>query len=90
MDELGVLPQNPFRTLDMVGVGELIRLAIERGRAQNPNLELGVCGAQGGDARSIHFFVEQGVDYVSCTQSRLVVARLGAAQAALRLAAVAT
>ncbi|MCA9578771.1 MAG: pyruvate, phosphate dikinase [Sandaracinaceae bacterium] len=90
VDELGVLPQNPFRTLDMVGVGELIRLAIERGRAQNPNLELGVCGAQGGDARSIHFFVEQGVDYVSCTQSRLVVARLGAAQAALRLAAVAT
>ncbi|MCB9627162.1 MAG: pyruvate, phosphate dikinase [Sandaracinaceae bacterium] len=86
VDELGVLPQNPFRTLDIVGVGELIQLAITRGRAANPTLELGVCGAQGGEARSIQFFAEQGVDYVSCSLTRLVVARLATAQAALRLA----
>jgi pyruvate,orthophosphate dikinase len=86
VDELGVLPQNPFRTLDIVGVGELIKLAIQRGRAANPSLELGVCGAQGGEARSIQFFAEEGVDYVSCALPRLVVARLASAQATLRAA----
>ncbi|MBK7150164.1 MAG: pyruvate, phosphate dikinase [Sandaracinaceae bacterium] len=85
VDELAVLPQNPFRTLDIVGVGELITMAIDRGRAAHPALELGVCGAQGGESRSIQFFADHGVDYVSCALSRLVVARLAAAQAAGRL-----
>ncbi len=86
VDELGVLPQNPFRTLDVAGVGELITMAIERGRAAHPGLELGVCGAQGGETRSIQFFADHGVDYVSCALSHLVVARLAAAQAAGRIA----
>jgi pyruvate,orthophosphate dikinase len=85
VDELGVLPQNPFRTLDVTGVGELIAMAVQRGRAAHPSIELGVCGAQGGESRSIQFFADLGVDYVSCALSGLVVARLSAAQAALRL-----
>jgi pyruvate,orthophosphate dikinase len=78
-----ILPENPFQTLDVAGVGKLIRLAVEAGRAQRPDLELGVCGEHGGDPPSIKFFHEVGLNYVSCSPFRVPVARLAAAQAAL-------
>jgi pyruvate,orthophosphate dikinase len=81
--ERGVMRRNPFRTLDATGVGRLIRVAIEEGRAVNPGLEIGVCGEHGGDPISIGFFHRVGVDYVSCSPPRLPIARLAAAQAAL-------
>jgi pyruvate,orthophosphate dikinase len=80
----GVLSRDPFRTIDPDGVGRLIRIAIDEGRQRNPNLEIGVCGEHGADPRSIDFFHRVGVDYVSCSPPRLPVARLAAAQAALR------
>ncbi|MFQ5554711.1 MAG: putative PEP-binding protein [Acidimicrobiia bacterium] len=79
----GILDDNPFQTIDRVGVGRLIRSAIEDGRSANPDIEVGVCGEHGGDPRSIQFFHEIGVDYVSCSPPRIPVARLAAAQAAL-------
>jgi pyruvate,orthophosphate dikinase len=81
--EHGILRADPFATLDVDGVGELIRLAVERGRAANPALEIGICGEHGGDPASIAFCDEVGVDYVSCSPFRVPVARLAAAQAAL-------
>jgi pyruvate,orthophosphate dikinase len=81
--EHGILRADPFATLDVDGVGELIRLAVERGRAANPGLEIGICGEHGGDPVSIAFCDEVGVDYVSCSPFRVPVARLAAAQAAL-------
>ncbi len=79
----GILTDNPFQTIDRPGVGRLIRTAIEEGRAANPELEIGVCGEHGGDPRSIAFFHEIGVDYISCSPPRIPVARLAAAQAAV-------
>jgi pyruvate,orthophosphate dikinase len=79
----GILATDPFRTLDREGVGELVRIAIERGRATHENLGLGVCGEHGGDPSSIHFFHDVGVDYVSCSPPRVPVARLEAGRAAL-------
>jgi pyruvate,orthophosphate dikinase len=81
--ERGVLPDNPFQTLDIEGVGQLVRTAVEKGRATRPNLKLGICGEHGGDPASIHFFDAVGLDYVSCSPYRVPVARLAAAQAAL-------
>ncbi|SHG87661.1 pyruvate, phosphate dikinase [Streptoalloteichus hindustanus] len=81
--ELGVLPDSPFETLDVVGVGELVRQAVRRGRAARPDLEVGVCGEHGGDPASVHFFAEAGLDYVSCSPFRVPVARLEAGRAAL-------
>jgi pyruvate,orthophosphate dikinase len=81
--EEGLLDDNPFHTLDGEGVGELVRLAVERGRATRPDLKLGVCGEHGGDPASIALFVEAGVDYVSCSPYRVPIARLAAAQALL-------
>ena len=78
-----ILPVNPFQTLDRDGVGELVRMAAERGRAANPKLELGICGEHGGDPDSIHFCHQVGLDYVSASPFRVPVARLAAAQAAL-------
>jgi pyruvate,orthophosphate dikinase len=78
-----VLPQNPFQTLDREGVGELIRIGIERGRQRRPDLEVGICGEQGGEPASIAFCHEVGMNYVSCAPGRVPVARLAAAQAAL-------
>ncbi|HEX2163663.1 MAG TPA: pyruvate, phosphate dikinase [Thermoanaerobaculia bacterium] len=78
-----ILPRDPFASLDASGVGQLVRLACERGRAASPHLHLGVCGEHGGDAASIAFFDEVGLDYVSCSPFRLPVARLAAARAAL-------
>jgi len=79
----GVLTEDPFATLDVEGVGELIRIAVERGRLANPDLHVGVCGEHGGDPASIAFCHEVGLDYVSCSPFRVPVARLAAAQAAL-------
>ena len=85
--ERGILPANPFQTLDTVGVGQLVRTAVEKGRAARPDLKIGICGEHGGDPASIAFFDEVGLDYVSCSPFRVPVARLAAAQAALSGAA---
>ena len=81
--EGGVLSRNPFETIDVDGVGQLVSMACERGREANPDLKLGICGEHGGDPESIKFFHETGLDYVSCSPYRVPVARLAAAQAAL-------
>jgi pyruvate, orthophosphate dikinase len=74
---------SPFATIDKPGVGELVKLAVERGRGERPDLELGVCGEHGGDPESIRFFHDAGLDYVSCSPFRLPIARVAAAQAAI-------
>ena len=81
--KLGIFPHDPFVTLDIAGVGEMIRIAAERGRATRPDLKLGICGEHGGDPASIHFCREVGLDYVSCSPYRVPIARLAAAQAEL-------
>ncbi len=81
--ERGILPANPFQTLDVEGVGQLVRTAVEKGRAARPGIKLGICGEHGGDPQSIAFFDEVGLDYVSCSPFRVPVARLAAAQAAI-------
>ena len=78
-----ILATNPFQTLDREGVGQLVRMAVEKGRKANPQLELGICGEHGGDPDSVEFFHMIGLDYVSCSPFRVPVARLAAAQAAL-------
>ncbi len=78
-----VLERNPFETLDETGVGDLMRIAVERGRGAKPELKLGICGEHGGDPRSVHFCHAIGLDYVSCSPFRVPLARLAAAQAAL-------
>jgi pyruvate,orthophosphate dikinase len=79
----GVLPHNPFESLDTEGVGRLMRMATQEGRAANPALVVGICGEHGGDPRSIAFCHDLGLDYVSCSSPRVPVARLAAAQSAL-------
>jgi pyruvate,orthophosphate dikinase len=81
--KLGIFAHDPFVTLDTEGVGEMIRIAVERGRAVRPDLKLGICGEHGGDPASIHFCRELGLDYVSCSPYRVPIARLAAAQAEL-------
>jgi pyruvate,orthophosphate dikinase len=80
----GVLERNPFETLDQSGVGELMRIAVERARAVKEDLKLGICGEHGGDPVSVAFCHELGLDYVSCSPYRVPLARLAAAQAALK------
>jgi pyruvate,orthophosphate dikinase len=80
--EQGVFPVSPFESLDLEGVGALVRTAVERGRATRPDLHLGICGEHGGDPASIHFFDEVGLDYVSCSPFRVPVARLEAGRSA--------
>ncbi len=82
--EAGIFPTDPFRSLDVEGVGELVRIACERGRATRPDLKLGICGEHGGDPASIAFCEEVGLDYVSCSPYRVPIARLAAAQAVLK------
>ncbi len=82
--EQGILDRNPFATIDAEGVGELMRIAVERGRAERPDLDAGICGEHGGDPESIAFCRTLGLDYVSCSPPRVPVARLAAAQAAIR------
>jgi pyruvate,orthophosphate dikinase len=79
----GILAVDPFITLDREGVGELVRIAVERGRKARPDIKLGICGEHGGDPASVAFCHEIGLDYVSCSPFRVPIARLAAAQAAL-------
>jgi len=79
----GLLPVDPFVALDRDGVGELIRMGVERGRAERPGLKIGICGEHGGEPSSVAFCHEVGFDYVSCSPFRVPIARLAAAQAAL-------
>ena len=78
-----ILTDNPFQVLDTSGIGQLVRIGVEKGRATKPNLKIGICGEHGGDPASIAFCHEVGLDYVSCSPFRVPVARLAAAQAAL-------
>ncbi|MGI6207610.1 MAG: pyruvate, phosphate dikinase [Anaerolineae bacterium] len=79
-----ILPENPFQVLDRDGVGQLVKLGTERGRQTRPDLEVGICGEHGGDPSSIEFCHQAGLDYVSCSPFRVPIARLAAAQAAVR------
>jgi pyruvate,orthophosphate dikinase len=78
-----VLERNPFEILDESGVGDLMRIAVERGRGAKPDLKLGICGEHGGEPKSVAFCHALGLDYVSCSPYRVPLARLAAAQAAL-------
>ena len=88
--EMGLLAQSPFDSVDRAGVGRLVKIAVEGGRRAKPGLEIGVCGEQGGDPKSIEFFNDAGLDYVSCSAYRVPVARLAAAQATLSESSAAT
>jgi len=81
--EKKILEKDPFASIDVGGVGELVRIGVERGRKTRPSLKIGICGEHGGDAASIHFFEQAGLNYVSASPYRIPVARLAAAQAAL-------
>jgi pyruvate,orthophosphate dikinase len=85
----GLLPADPFVSIDTAGVGELVKMGVERGRATRPKLKIGICGEHGGDPASIAFCETAGLDYVSCSPFRVPIARLAAAQAALGQAAAA-
>ncbi|MGC2138346.1 MAG: putative PEP-binding protein, partial [Candidatus Sulfotelmatobacter sp.] len=77
----GILKQDPFAAIDQVGVGELVKIGIERGRKTRPDLEVGICGEHGGEPESVKFCHEVGMDYVSCSPFRVLTARLAGAQA---------
>ena len=81
-----ILPENPFQVLDVAGMGQLMRMGVEKGRSTKKNLKIGICGEHGGDPQSIAFCHEVGLDYVSCSPFRVPVARLAAAQAGHRRA----
>ena len=81
--ELEIVKKNPFATIDTTGVGQLVEIAVTKGRKTRPKIKLGICGEHGGDPASIHFFEKVGLDYVSASPYRVPVARLAAAQAAL-------
>jgi pyruvate, orthophosphate dikinase len=81
--ELEIVKNNPFATIDQTGVGQLVDIAVTKGRQTRPDIKLGICGEHGGDPSSIHFFEKVGLDYVSCSPYRVPVARLAAAQARL-------
>jgi pyruvate, orthophosphate dikinase len=79
-----VLESNPFETLDLSGVGDLMKIGVERGRSVKPDIKLGICGEHGGEPRSVEFCHRLGLDYVSCSPYRVPLARLAAAQAVLK------
>ncbi len=81
--DAGIYPKDPFISIDVAGVGALVRIAAERGRKTKPDLKMGICGEHGGDPASIAFCEAVGLDYVSCSPYRVPVARLAAAQASL-------
>lgn len=80
----GILEQDPFQTLDTVGIGKLVKMAVELGRSTRPDIKLGICGEHGGDPKSVEFCHEVGLDYVSCSPFRVPIARLAAAQASIK------
>ena len=80
-----MLDKDPFATIDAAGVGQLVAMAVQKGRETRPDLKLGICGEHGGDPASVHFFHAVGLDYVSASPYRIPVARLAAAQAALQV-----
>ena len=82
--KMGIYDYDPFQVLDQDGVGELVRIAVERGRQTRPDIKLGICGEHGGEPRTIEFCHRIGLNYVSCSPYRVPVARLAAAQAALK------
>ena len=88
--ELGVIDNDPFQTLDQEGVGELIKIAAERGRKTRPDIKLGICGEHGGDPASVHFCHGVGLNYVSCSPYRVPIARLAAAHAAMETGIIST
>ena len=81
--ELEIVKKNPFATIDQTGVGQLMQIAIEKGRKTRPGIKLGICGEHGGDPDSVKFCHRVGLTYVSCSPYRVPVARLAAAQAAI-------
>ncbi|MBU0756015.1 MAG: pyruvate, phosphate dikinase, partial [Planctomycetes bacterium] len=83
LDE-GILPADPFQTLDQTGVGQLVEMGVKKGRSANPALKIGICGEHGGDPESIAFCHRVGMNYVSCSPYRVPIARLAAARAALK------
>jgi pyruvate, orthophosphate dikinase len=83
-----ILNKNPFETLDLSGVGDLMQIAVERARTVKPDIKLGICGEHGGDPTSVAFCHDLGLDYVSCSPYRVPLARLAAAQATLKEAGV--
>jgi pyruvate,orthophosphate dikinase len=84
--ERGILPEDPFQVVDVDGVGKLVRYAVTEGRRTRHDLKVGICGEHGGEPRSVHFFHEAGLNYVSCSPYRVPIARLAAARAALATA----
>ena len=82
--EKNILPQDPFQTIDQDGIGELIKIGIERGRATKPNLKVGICGEHGGDPTSVEFCYKAGMNYVSCSPFRVPIAILAAAQSEVK------
>jgi pyruvate, orthophosphate dikinase len=81
--ERKILERDPFQSIDTVGVGQLVAMAVEKGRSTRPDIKLGICGEHGGDPSSVHFFHKVGLHYVSASPYRVPVARLAAAHAAL-------
>lgn len=88
--EIGILKGSPFDSVDEQGVGKLVRMAVHEGKRAKPDLEIGICGEHGGDPKSIAFFHQAGLDYVSCSAFRVPIARLSAAQAAIERKSTAT
>jgi pyruvate,orthophosphate dikinase len=82
--EQGILKHDPFQVLDQEGVGQLIEMSVKKGRSARPDLKIGICGEHGGDPSSVDFFHRTRLDYVSCSPFRVPIARLAAAQAALK------
>ena len=80
----GILPEDPFQSIDQEGIGELIKMGIKRGRSTNKKLEVGICGEHGGEPKSVEFCHNVGMDYVSCSPFRVPIAKLAAAQAVLK------
>ena len=82
--EQGILEADPFSTIDVEGVGEMIEIGVRRGRSARPDLKIGICGEHGGEPASVEFCHKVGLNYVSCSPYRIPVARLAAAQAAIK------
>ncbi len=81
--EHGVIKTDPFEVLDQTGVGQLVRMGVEKGRKSNPDLKIGICGEHGGEPSSVIFCAKLGMNYVSCSPYRVPIARVAAAQAAI-------